>query len=107
MIVQVTTSHNMFAKLTLSRFLIACNCASQDASAVCRRFECVRDVFNQTSDARSKNRRAGIIEHKFEPSGVQAVYKVTVTITRTGLDPHIDHTTDEPIEGPPFEVCIR
>lgn len=45
------------------------------------------------------------MEHKFEPSGIQAVYKVTVTITRTGLDPHVDPTWGLPIEGPPLEVA--
>ena len=44
------------------------------------------------------------MEHKFEPSGVQAVYKATVRFTRTGLDAHWDSTRGQPIEGPPFQI---
>jgi hypothetical protein len=67
--------------------------------------ECINDVFDTSSVARNKMRRVGILEHKFEPSGVQAVYKVTVKITRTGLDAHVDHTWNLPIEGPPLEIA--
>jgi hypothetical protein len=70
----------------------------------CSRYTCVHNIFNETVTVRNRNRRAGIIEHKFQPSGVQAVYKVTVRITRTGLDAHIDTSRGNPIEGPPFEV---